>query len=419
MLLFVSLGANATQHTIFVFCTGINPVSTTASCGDSIAWTWGGCTDSTRSTVIPACATPWAHVINSTTPYYTVVNCAGTYNFTCYCNTSYHTGTITVTCSSSLGVTITNSTNCSCNGSCDGTATASASGGTPPYIYSWNTVPVQTSATATGLCAGTYTVTVHDATSAIATATVLITQPQPITLSMTNTNELCNGDCNATASVTVTGGTPGYTYAWTCTSQTTASVNGLCAGNCTCTVTDSHGCLGSNFCMITQPPLLTVSVTTTSASCSSCCDGSASASVSGGVAPYSYSWSPTGGPFNTANNLCPGSYTCCVTDADGCMSCSSGTVNFVTGIQSQNSLPTFSVYPSPASQTITIEGNLTSSMNAEISICDMLGKMQFRKMTGNVSTIKETINVADLPPGIYFVTIKTQDGNSVRRFVKQ
>ncbi|HWY11453.1 MAG TPA: T9SS type A sorting domain-containing protein [Bacteroidia bacterium] len=93
-----SLSVNATVHTINVFCTGIAPSTITAVCGDSIKWAWGGCSDSSRSTVIPLCGTPWSFAINSITPKYTVVNCAGTWNFKCYCNTSYFTGTITVTC---------------------------------------------------------------------------------------------------------------------------------------------------------------------------------------------------------------------------------------------------------------------------------------------------------------------------------
>ena len=93
-----SLSLNATVHTINVFCTGIAPSTVTAVCGDSIKWAWGGCSDSSRSTIIPACGTPWSFAINSIAPKYNVVNCAGTWNFTCYCNTSYFTGTITVTC---------------------------------------------------------------------------------------------------------------------------------------------------------------------------------------------------------------------------------------------------------------------------------------------------------------------------------
>lgn len=48
--------------------------------------------------------------------------------------------------------------------------------------------------------------------------------------------------CNGTATVDVSGGTPPYTYAWNDgMAQTTATINGLCAGTYTVTVTDFGG----------------------------------------------------------------------------------------------------------------------------------------------------------------------------------
>ena len=49
--------------------------------------------------------------------------------------------------------------------------------------------------------------------------------------------------------------------------------------------------------------------------CHGLCNGSATASVSGGVGPFAYSWSPTGGTATTASALCAGSYTVTVTDS--------------------------------------------------------------------------------------------------------
>jgi gliding motility-associated-like protein len=52
-------------------------------------------------------------------------------------------------------------------------------------------------------------------------------------------------------------------------------------------------------------------------SCSNACNGSASTAVSGGVAPYTYSWS-TGAVTSQETDLCAGTYDLEVTDANGC-----------------------------------------------------------------------------------------------------
>jgi len=43
--------------------------------------------------------------------------------------------------------------------------------------------------------------------------------------------------------------------------------------------------------------------------------GTASVIVTGGNAPYTYAWSPSGGTTATATNLTAGTYTCLITDA--------------------------------------------------------------------------------------------------------
>src|SRR4029077_10541373 len=97
-----------------------------------------------------------------------------------------------------------------------------------------------TTSTTTGLTAGTYTVSVSDAHNCNTTATVVITQPTPMVIVPTNTNDLCNGNTNATASVTASGGVTPYTYAWS-TGATTSNISGLSAGTYSVSVTDNNG----------------------------------------------------------------------------------------------------------------------------------------------------------------------------------
>ncbi|HEU4716402.1 MAG TPA: SprB repeat-containing protein, partial [Bacteroidia bacterium] len=65
-------------------------------------------------------------------------------------------------------------------------------------------------------------------------------------------------------------------------------------------------------CSLTSP--LSVTSSQTNIQCFGQCTGSATVNVSGGTAPYTYAWSPSGGTAATASNLCVGTYTCTITD---------------------------------------------------------------------------------------------------------
>jgi len=62
---------------------------------------------------------------------------------------------------------------------------------------------------------------------------------------------------------------------------------------------------------------ITVTIAGNNCSCAGVCNGSAMASPTGGSAPYTYSWSSGGSTTPSLNNLCPGTYTCAVTDGVG------------------------------------------------------------------------------------------------------
>jgi hypothetical protein len=76
---------------------------------------------------------------------------------------------------------------------------------------------------------------------------------------------------------------------------------------------------------------LGVSLSSTPTSSQTACDGSLTASVYGGSAPYTYAWN-NGGISTTQNatNLCVGTYSLTVTDASGCSTSGTGTVFYDT-----------------------------------------------------------------------------------------
>ncbi len=126
---------------------------------------------------------------------------------------------------------------------CFGTATGSAtfSPALAGTTYVWNTTPVQTTATATALGAGNYSVTATDVNGCSITLSTTIGPVAALSItSLTATDETCAGAANGTATVSATGGTAPYTYAW----STGASGTSITAGSGTYTVsiTDANGC---------------------------------------------------------------------------------------------------------------------------------------------------------------------------------
>lgn len=141
-------------------------------------------------------------------------------------------------------------------------------------------------------------------------------------------NVSCNGGSNGSASVTVSHGTTPYTYSWS-GGGTNSTYTGLTAGTYTVTVTDNDGITGSVTATITQPTALSVSTTESSSSMCPSSSDSLFSSVSGGISPYTYSWSPSSGLSCTTcqkMNAKPSgtaTYTLTVTDNNGCTATSS------------------------------------------------------------------------------------------------
>ncbi|MBN8861270.1 MAG: SprB repeat-containing protein, partial [Sphingobacteriales bacterium] len=241
---------------------------------------------------------------------------------------------------------ISSQINVSCSGGSNGSATVSASGGAAPYTYSW-APSGGTAATATGLAAGSYTVTITDNIGCTKTQTVNITQPAAITSSIVSqTNIACNGGSTGAATITASGGTGTLTYNWTPGNPTgdgTASVSGLPAGTWTCTITDANSCTKTQSVTITQPSVITSSVSSqTNVSCNGGSNGSATITASGGTGPYIYSWAPSGGTAATATGLAAGPYTVTITDANACTKTQSVTITqpavITSGVSSQTNV---------------------------------------------------------------------------------
>src|SRR5690606_20490184 len=122
----------------------------------------------------------------------------------------------------------------------------------------------------------------------------------PLLVNVTKTDVLCNGASTGTLDAVVEGGKPPYTYAWSPSNATTASVTNVPAGTHTVTVTDDRGTVKTASATITEPTLILPALTFTNVSCNGKNDGSATVAPSGGVPPYTVLWSD--GKIGLTNN---------------------------------------------------------------------------------------------------------------------
>ena len=219
--------------------------------------------------------------------------------------------------------------------------------------------------------------------------------------SFAQTNVTCNGSTNGTSSISSTGGVGTLTYNWTPGNPIgdgTASVTNLSAGTYSCTVTDANGCTALQTVTITQPNVLVSTITSqTNVSCFAGTNGAASILVSGGTTAYSYNWTPgnpTGDGTTSVTNLSAGTYSCTITDANGCTASQSVTITQAAAI---NNAQNISIC---AGQTLVIGTNSYSSSGIYTDV--------LAAINGCDSTVTTTLTVN---PVIDLTT--TTSGNSI------
>ncbi|MES2132737.1 MAG: LamG-like jellyroll fold domain-containing protein [Bacteroidota bacterium] len=211
-------------------------------------------------------------------------------------------------------------TNVSCFGLTNGQAMINVPGTTGAVRYSW-APSGGVNALATGLSPGVYTVTTTDAGCKGNIQTYTITEPPPLSTVSSYTDVSCSGGSNGLGSITVSGGTAPYTYSWSPSGGSGATSSGLPIGTYTNNISDANGCATSATVTISEPLPLAITAASGSISCLGGSNGTASVSVSGGIAPYNYDWmpgTPSGDGTASVSGLTAGTYTCSVTDSKSC-----------------------------------------------------------------------------------------------------
>lgn len=205
-----------------------------------------------------------------------------------------------------------------CVGTPDGSITVNATGGTPPLNYSIDGGALQPNNVFTQLGTGTHNVLVQDANGCQATYNnILVSGTSGPTINqILVTNVICYGDNTGSIVIDATGATE-YSIDNGTTWQSSNTFNNLAAGTYSILVKDAGECLAPSIAVVNSPDELTATFTTVDEHCGT--PGSASISISGGVAPYTYLWS-TGDTTSSINGIHHGTYTVTVTDSNACTS---------------------------------------------------------------------------------------------------
>ncbi|MCU0440380.1 MAG: SprB repeat-containing protein [Raineya sp.] len=207
-----------------------------------------------------------------------------------------------------LTANLATSTNTSCFGGNDGSATLSISGGTMPYRVSldggttWVLTDIN-SATAilTSLSAGAYNVYISDANNCSLASVVNVVITSPIAIAFQSAPVVTNTSCglsDGAITVSITGGTPTYSYAWerlqgasyVAIAGNSNTLSNIFAGTYRVKVTDSRGCQWISSAIVVSdigsPDM--VNLQTTPVSCFGGNDGTISFEVTSGTAPYEW-----------------------------------------------------------------------------------------------------------------------------------
>jgi gliding motility-associated-like protein len=223
---------------------------------------------------------------------------------------------------------------------------------------------------------------------------------------------LCNGNKTGSLLVSVTP-SGSYQFSWnTSPVQITATATALGQGSYTVSVTGAQACPASESVTLTEPAKLDANLSSQNAYCGKN-NGKAKLNPSGGVTPYTYSWSPVSSSADSLVNLVKGNYTAEVTDANGCKVVADFSIDNISNLKVSLGKDTFIC---PGRQLILVPGNFSSykwqdNSNLPKFTVTQTGIYSVTVTNDSGCVASDQIQVTVDCSDIYFPTGFTPDGN--------
>jgi PKD repeat protein len=253
--------------------------------------------------------------------------------------------------------------------------------------------------------------------SIIKLAQIYVTPPMNLTLSVPQ-NVSCYGGTNGSVNVAATGGDGNYTYSWT-TSQTTAALSNVPAGNYKVTVKDGSNCQATANGNVTQPDAIAVNVNTAPSGSTY----SATLDATGGVKPYTYILNSNSGSriestSSTISNLTAGNYTVSVKDNNSCVKNTSFAMSSPTPVtDNENQFDNLDVYPNPATTNVNFNLTLKEEKTVKVEMFDLSGRTVFQDEYSNIKDKQASVDLSAFANGTYIIRFGLPEGNTFRKII--
>jgi outer membrane protein OmpA-like peptidoglycan-associated protein len=318
-------------------------------------------------------------------------------------NGSKQTLKATITQPPALILKVAEVKNLTCFENNTGSITTTIHGGVPPYNFVWDNGA--RSQDLAGLAEGTYTLNVTDKNGCKNTETVTVKQPAVLTAKIADVKNLsCHGDNKGAINLEIDGGTAPYAYSWS-NGAKVQDISGLMKGNYSVKVIDANGCSETAAETVTEPELLTASVSNVKSNlCFGENKGAISLTIAGGTSPYKYKWS-NGDSTQNLQNLKTGKYNVTVADAKGC------------------SVKTEAIIEEPKLLSVTLDGvkdiKCFGESSGEINVTAIGGVEPY---TYNWSNGATTQDLTGVEAGDYNLTVTDKNGcanNNIKSKVNQ
>ncbi len=167
------------------------------------------------------------------------------------------------------------------------------------------------------------------------------------------------------------------------------------------------------FAQVLAPPVV---ATTATDNVNFTIQGTVTANVTGGIAPFTYDWDDAGNQnTQTATGLSPGIYSVTVTDANGCTAIATDTVHLVQHTLVKDIVANFSATVAPNPFNNSFELNVQSDEEVQMELRNHIGQIIIAR---EAVAGRRMIQLSDNASGIYYLHLQAGEKRYVMKVMK-